>query len=184
MNFEENDKINNKINNEINNEINDNEVQSDEEFINIEDLIEEKLKLYQIQLNNEELIIKNIGYGSEAPDLIILENFGLNKNLSMYNCILTENELSSELNTNQNLFYPIIKLVEKKLNNNDDKIKEYVYSIGIKLQNNILFEQKINFFELYFFYKQNNNLLQFKQISKNINSSNIIEIILDNYLSL
>lgn len=146
-----------------------------DDYINIEDLIEEKEKLHQIQINDDELIIKTIGYCNHPPDLIIKENFGRNNNLSIYNCTLTENELNIEsLISEHELFYPIIKLTEK--------IDNYVntYSIAIKILEKIKYDQKIILFENYFIYKKEKKLI-YKILEKNINSNNIIEILLDNY---
>ena len=45
----------------------------------IEEINKEQLNaIYQIQLNNENLIIKHIGNGSHVPDFIIKESFGKN----------------------------------------------------------------------------------------------------------
>lgn len=157
----------------------------EEEYINIEDLINNKEKLYQIQIqetneNEEQIIIKNVGYGSEVPEMIILEDFGKEKNLSIYNCILSERELQ-ELNelANKDYFYPVIQLIEKdSINNRNEQ-----YFIGIKLLESIKYDEKISSYEKYFIYNnyENKDLLNYKKITTNINSSNIIEIIIDEY---
>ena len=158
----------------------------DEEYINLEDLVVKKKKLYQIQLNNDIVIIKNIGYGLEAPEMIIEENVGINNNLNIYNCILTEEELE-DINevTNDNLFYPIIKLTEKIQIN--DKSVNNIYLLSIKLKNvddnisKIELEKEIRMFEIYLILREGENgLIKYKELEKNINSKNIIEVLIKN----
>ena len=161
--------------------INVDKLSDTDDYINIEELIENKHQLYQIQLNNNELIIKNIGIGSSSPDLIIKENFGKNNNLSIYNCIITENEFNFESFKLENeLFYPIIKLIEIK------EITEIsTYCLAIKLFSKIKYDTKITTFDNYFVYSNNNNkLLKYIKLEKNINSTNIIEILMNNYFNL
>ena len=159
----------------------------DEEYINLEDLIVKKKKLYQIQLNNDIVIIKNIGYGLEAPEMIIEENVGINNNLNIYNCILTEEELE-DINevTSDNLFYPIIKLTEKI--QVDDKSVNNIYLLSIKLKNvddninKIELEKEITMFEIYLILREGESgLIKYKKLEKNINSKNIIEILIKNF---
>ena len=114
----------------------------DEEYVNLEELIEEKQKLYQIQLNNDKLIIKNIGYGIAAPEVIIEENVGIDNNLSIYNCILSQAEIDSY--SKENSYYPIIKLDEKK---SEDIINTYLLSI--KLNKEIELDKEIEEFEIF-----------------------------------
>ena len=57
----------------------------EDEYINIENLLKENVNIYQIQINNDKLIIKHIGTGSESPDIIIKEGFGIDKSLYLYN---------------------------------------------------------------------------------------------------
>jgi hypothetical protein len=159
----------------------------DEEYINLEDLVVKKKKLYQIQLNNDVVIIKNIGYGLEAPEMIIEENVGINNNLNIYNCILTEEELE-DINevTNDNLFYPIIKLTEK-IQIDDNSINN-IYLLSIKLKNvdnninKIELEKEITMFEIYLILREGESgLIKYKELQKNINSKNIIEVLIKNF---
>jgi len=147
----------------------------DEEFINLEDLINEqsKVKLYQIQINNNFFIFKNIGETSEkAPEVIIKENFGINNKYSMFAIIYEENELL-EYN---NKIIPLIRITDK-INN---------YSICIKYNvDNI--HNTYDLFDLYFVYNINNQIMH-KIIEKNINADNILEklfeLIIDNGIIL
>jgi hypothetical protein len=162
----------------------------DEEYINLEDLVVKKKKLYQIQLNNDVVIIKNIGYGLEAPEMIIEENVGINNNLNIYNCILTEEELEDikDINeiTSDNLFYPIIKLTEK-IHIDDNSINN-IYILSIKLKNEddninkIELEREITMFEIYLILREGESgLIKYKKLEKNINSKNIIEVLIKNF---
>jgi hypothetical protein len=145
----------------------------EDEYINLEDLIEEKKKLYQIQLNDNKLIIKNVGYGMEAPEMIIQENIGKNKDLSIYNCILTENELLNLCNKNS--YLPVIKLLEKKGEN------ENIYFISVKIEK-IELDKNTELFETYYIlHEGDKKTIKYKKLDKNINSKNIIEILLEHY---
>ncbi len=141
----------------------------EDEYINIEDLLKENANIYQIQINNDSLIIKHIGTGSESPEIIIKEGFGIDNSLNLYNCIYKE----KEFNNINDIFFPIIKL----------KKKEEYYTIIIKL-NTIKYNLIINDFQLYFTYSNDNNVFNYYEIKKNINSSNIIETILENVINV
>ena len=153
------------------------DLEEEETYINIDNLVEIKKKLFQIQIENENILIKTIGYVNEIPDLIILENFGLNNNLSIYNCILSEEELLNY--KNYDLFFPLIKLVEKK----NDTI-ENIYSIGVKFYSDLNFDIMISKYNLFFLTKNINNFVTFKEIPKKINKNNIIEKLIDFYLEI
>ena len=142
-----------------------------EEFINLDDLInkiEEKKKLFQIQISNDNFIFKYIGEISleSPPDMIIKENFGVNNLFNMYSILYEENEL---INYN-NKIIPLIKITNKIDN----------YSICIKYNipdlDNIIFNiDNLYFnFDLFFVYNLNNNIFN-DPIDKNINSDNILE---------
>jgi hypothetical protein len=142
-----------------------------EEFINLDDLInkiEEKKKIFQIQVSNNNFIFKYIGNISldSPPDMIIKENFGINNSFNMYSILYEENEL---INYN-NKIIPLIKITNKIDN----------YSICIKYNipnlNNIIFNvDNLYFdFDLFFIYNLNNNIFN-DSIDKNINSDNILE---------
>ena len=145
-----------------------------EEYINLEELIEEKQKLYQIQLNNEILIIKNIGYGIVAPEVIIEENVGIDNNLSIYNCILSQAEIDSY--SKENSYYPIIKLDEKK---SEDIINTYILSI--KLSKEIELDKELEEFEIFLILIDGETgSIGYKILEKNITSKNIVEIVIKN----
>ena len=142
-----------------------------EEFINLDDLInkiEEKKKIFQIQVSNDNFIFKYIGNISldSPPDMIIKENFGINNSFNMYSILYEENEL---INYN-NKIIPLIKITNKIDN----------YSICIKYNipnlNNIIFNvDNLYFdFDLFFIYNLNNNIFS-ESVDKNINSDNILE---------
>ncbi len=90
-----------------------------DEYVDLSKQIDDKAEnIYQFALYENELILKHIGKCNIAPDIIIMENFGPNSNLSLYNCVYSESELKSDLETNQNnlnLFFPLVKLI--KINN-------------------------------------------------------------------
>jgi hypothetical protein len=149
----------------------DTDTNSENDYINIEDCISSfQEKIYQIQINNDELAIKNIGYGSTPPDIIIEENFGPKNNMSLYSCVYSEEEL---LNYDNEKLLPIIKLHIK----NDDDIQ--ITSIVVKI-NNLEYNIKINDFSLHFIkHIQNQNNFISVVIDKNINSLNIVEKIIE-----
>ena len=148
----------------------------DEQYIDINDILKAQLKnIYQIQINNESLIIKHIGSGSHVPDIIIKEGFGKNNNLSLYNCVYMETELEflkTELNNNK--FLPIVKLVEKT--GTDIKI----YSLSVKINSLVNFNELITNFNIYLTYSLSTDYINQIELDKNINSSNIIEKMLEN----
>jgi hypothetical protein len=146
----------------------------DDEYINLEELIEEKQKLYQIQLNNNTLIIKNIGYGIAAPEVIIEENVGIDNNLSIYNCILSQGEIDSH--SKGNSYYPIIKLEEKK---SEEIINTYILSM--KLNKEIELDKEIEEFEIFLILIDGETgSIGYKILEKNITSKNIIEVLIKN----
>jgi hypothetical protein len=147
----------------------------EEEFINLDDLIDEqvKIKLYQIQITNKTFIFKHIGETSEgAPEVIIKENFGIDNKYNMFTMIYEENELI-EYN---NKMVPLIRITD---NTN-------YYSICIKYNINNINDIN-NIFELYFVYNINNEI-KYILIEKNINADNIVEkifeLIIDNGIIL
>lgn len=131
---------------------------------NLDNLIKKK-DYYQIQLNNDEYIIKKIGYGSEIGDIIILENFGRDKKYTLYACVYEKEEM--ELMD----YIPIIRLTDEIHN----------YCICFK-SNKLVYDIIDKNFELYFIHgiKQKNIF----KLDKNINQKNIIEIIIDKLLDL
>ena len=145
-----------------------------EEFINLDDYINDtatKKKLYQIQLLNNNFIIKHIGNSNTSPpDMIIKENFGIDNSFNIYSSLYLEEELLDY----KNKIIPLIKITNNKLN---DK-----YSLCIKytFENNI--NESINNYNLFFVYNVDDKVI-YELISeedkKNINPDNIIEKLLE-----
>lgn len=153
----------------------------EEEFINLDDLINEqpKIKLYQIQITNNTFIFKHIGETSEkAPEVIIKENFGIDNKYNMFTIIYEENELL-EYN---NKIVPLIRITDNK-NNYSICIKYIVNDINNSNNSN----NSNNIFDLYFVYNINKNIM-YKLLEKNINADNIVEklfeLIIDNGIIL
>jgi len=112
----------------------DSESDSDE-YIDLSSYVGDNLKhMFQFHLIDKKLLIKHIGKSSDTPDIIIMENFGPESNMSLYNCVYSHDELESiktestnddniiitnvnELNVNEfednlthlKLFFPIVK---------------------------------------------------------------------------
>lgn len=146
----------------------------EEEYINIENLLNnDKEKIFQLQLNNDEITIKEIGSiikNEECPDIIIENKIG--KNIKLFNCIYKEDELFKFKDLN-NLF-PIIKLVK------DDLL---IYSFAIKFNDIIQLNTKYTNFDLFFtYYQKNKEFINKIKIQKTINSQNIIELLLQNII--
>jgi hypothetical protein len=154
----------------------------DDTYIDINEILKSQLKnIYQIQINNESIIIKHIGVGSHVPDMIIKEAFGKNNNLNLYNCVYMESEiefLKSELSNDK--FLPIVKLVEKS----DSETK--IYSISIKVNELIEFNKPYTNFNVYLTYTSSTYVesLYKLDLDKDINSSNIIEKMLETIIEL
>lgn len=179
---EETNKKCDKPENNISDNINSNSDSEDETYIDVNDILKSQLKnIYQIQINNESIIIKHIGLGSHVPDMIIKEGFGKNNNLSLYNCVYMESEiefLKSEIDNEK--FLPIVKLVEKS-----DSEKK-IYSICVKINELSTFNEPITNFNIYLTYTSSTYIesLYKLDLDKNINSSNIIEKMLETIIEL
>jgi hypothetical protein len=167
------------MNNSNNNS--DSNSDSDSDYINIENLMEKSVEnIYQIQINNQNLIIKLIGTGSQPPDMIIKENFGIGNKMSLYSCLYGETELTKLKNSNKenvNLYIPIVKLI--------NQLDNEIYSISVNINNFDNTMQQTEDFDIYFTYgKISNQQFNFKKLDKNINPSNIVEIVLENIINL
>ena len=112
--------------------------------------------------------------GSDVPDIIIKEDFGKNNNLNLYNCIYTETDLIDKVDNTH--FLPIMKLVEKS--NNFNKI----YSISVKLNQDILLDNTIDNFDIYLTYMVTKDFFEHIKLDKDINSQNIIEKLFENII--
>lgn len=135
----------------------------DDTYIDLNKLHKNLNNIYQLQINNDKIIIKQIGIMSNIPDIIIKKSFGKNNNLDLYNVVYTENELLDNKN-----FYPIIKLIENK----------NYYSLSIKFIDNVKCNEEITNFEIYFICFIDNKFYN-KKIEKNVNQSNIIETLME-----
>ena len=127
----------------------------------------DKINTYQIQIENENLIIKHIGNMPHTPDIIIKENFGPNLNLNLYSCVYSEEELVN----NNKLFFPLVKYIKKNTNNN------IVSCFAVKFEENINTTNIIRDWKL-FWIKECGEEITTCEISKNINTNNIIESII------
>ena len=199
---------------ELNSNINsDSDSDSDsDEYVDLSSkVIDDTEHIFQFHLNNNEVKLKYIGKSSFAPDIIIIENFGPESNMSIYNCVYSHVELESakeefesgkeefesgkeELENDNNielsnLFFPIIKLVvQNKIKNdeNQEQLNEFIISsIAIKLNQKIEYEKQIELWELYWVQNiQSDNFIKTKKIEKNINSTNIIEKLIEYSLNI
>ena len=167
-----------------------------DEYVDLSSYIEDKLKhIFQFHLNNEKLSFKYIGKSSDTPDIIIMENFGPESNMCLYNCVYSHDELESikKLETNSDnkiivqinpnsqednleqlrLFFPIIKLVIKEKNNT------IITSIAIKLEQEIVYDGSIENWSLYWVKNSNiSEYIKLIKLEKNINPTNILEQII------
>ncbi|AYV79965.1 MAG: hypothetical protein Gaeavirus3_19 [Gaeavirus sp.] len=167
--------------------------EDDETFVDVDDYIRDNTcDIYQFQMNCLDLVVRHIGVGSDVPDVIIQENFGLGGQCSMYNCVYKLTELDSMIDK----FFPIIKLVHV------DKELKTVYCIGVKINIHIGFNENISDFNVYFMYsvlassKRNEHddgaedeefhdvQFEYIDLDKNINRDNIIEKLLENIINL
>jgi len=149
-------------------------------YINLKDILEVQQKnIYQTQINNEKVVIKHIGYGSHIPDIIIKEEFGKNKNLYLYSCVYTNDEIDFlKTKIDNDKFLPVVKLIEKM------EPEDKVYSMSIKI--NCLFDYNEPFvdFDTYLTYSTNSTYVYHIKLDKNINPSNIIEKMLEKIIEL
>jgi hypothetical protein len=178
----------------------DTDLDSDE-YIDLSSYVENNLKhMFQFHLMDKKLLIKHIGKSSDTPDIIIMENFGSESNMSLYNCIYSHDELESiknektnddniilknennlsENNSNEfednlthlKLFFPIVKLIVKQ-----NPEKNIISCIAVKLNQEIVYEKEIVDWDLYWieFSSYNKETFKSKKIEKNINPKNILE---------
>jgi len=138
-----------------------------EEFINLDDYINDtatQKKLYQIQLLNNNFIVKHIGNSNTSPpDMIIKENFGVDNSFNIYSSLYLEDELLDY----KDKIIPLIKITNNKLNNK--------YSLCIKYNDYI---NENNTYQLFFVYNVGDKVIYEpikEEDKKNINPDNIIE---------
>ena len=150
-----------------------------EEYVDLEEMIKErepdKKNIYQIQISEESMIIKLVGRESFVPDVIIKENFGPDDSLSLYSCLYDEDDFKINIDENKNYFFPLIKLIEKKVEN------IVIYSFTVKFDE-LIYDSAIKNYELFVvFNKYEDEFIHVNSIEKNINSNNIIEKIIEYY---
>ncbi len=152
----------------------------EEEYIDINDILYENLKrIYQIQMENEKIIIKHIGTSSHVPDIIIKEDFGKKNNLNLYSCIYTNEDIDFLKNKiDEDKFLPIIKLVEKS------ELENKIYSISIKIKCLLNYNEHLTDFSTYLTYSTNNSYIYNVELEKDINSQNIVEKMLEKIIEL
>lgn len=158
---------------DLNNSVNSDS--SEETYIDINDILKSQMKnIYQIQPDNNNLIIKHIGTGSHVPDIIIKESFGKKNNLNLYNCVYLEDEIEF-LRTEQNndILLPVIKLIEKL----DEQTN--IYSLSVKINNFTNYGDNISNFSIYLTYSTTKEIYYHTELEKNINQNNIIELMLE-----
>jgi hypothetical protein len=144
------------------------------ECINLNDYIKDD-EIMQIQINDDELIIKKIGKSKINNDIIICENIGKNKNISLYS-IMYSNEELKYYNEISNLFN-IIKLHEKNENEN------ILFNLSVKIKEEIEINKIIKNFDIYFILSVDDKKKEyFKKYDKKINKNNIVETIISEYL--
>jgi hypothetical protein len=139
-----------------------------EEYINLNNYINDS-NIYQIQLDNKELIIKIIGKSKISNEIILCNDVGKNKNLILFSIVYTEEELNYYDNLGK--IYNLLKLHEKK--------KKNILNLSVKINEKLEINKIITDFEIYFISSENN---YFKKIDKIITKNNIIEKIVSEYI--
>ena len=150
----------------------------EEQFINIEDIINNNqiIKLYQFQINNDNFIIKLVAETHKIPEIIIKENFGIDNSFSLYSFVYDIDEI------NNSKCLPLIKLV--KINSDNSKCIYSLcinYNLSISTYSHFIIENinKIhNEFTLFFINTINEKIIDSVSVHKNINSENIVEVLL------
>ena len=159
-----------------------NELEKEEEFINIEDLINNNqiIKLYQFQISDNSYIIKFVAETHKIPEIIIKENFGIDNSFSLYSFVYDIDEI------NNNTCLPLIKLV--KINGDGTKC---IYSLCINYnqsnynpsnhnqsKSHFDVDKSNNEFTIFFVNAINENIVDSFDVPKSINSENIVETLL------
>ena len=154
----------------------DSDTESNSDYIDLSEYATlESKNIYQFHINNDKLTLNCIGKSSHTADMIIKENFGPELNLSLYNCIFAHDEL--ELFESDNLFFPLIKLINLDKKNDSHKI---ITSLAVKINQELKYDNEIIEWELY--YIEDDNLdsnIRTNILEKNISSENIVEKIIE-----
>lgn len=159
---------------------------SSEEFVNIDEIykyqndISEIKNIYQIQLSFEKIIIKHISQNQVSPDIIIRENFGPNSKYNLYSCVYSEDELENFIK--KDIFFPLIKLVEKDSVQNIKKIWSIAVQFNYLSNSNLkdIINKNSNEFKLFIVSNEKNNQkINYKLINKDIDQHNIVEKLIE-----
>lgn len=149
-----------------------NDFDNEENFINLNELIKEH-DMYQIQINNEELIIKKIGKSKQSDDIIIYKN---DKGLTLYSIVYS----SEELKYNEDLgnIFNLMKIHEK-VNN-----KDILFNIGIKINEEVKINKVIKDFKVFFLSNEinKNGKKYYKEFNKTVNKDNIVETMICQFM--
>lgn len=149
-----------------------NDFDNEENFINLNDLIKEH-DMYQIQINNEELIIKKIGKSKQSNDIIIYKN---DKGFTLYSIVYS----SEELKYNEDLgnIFNLMKIHEKV---ND---KDILFNIGIKINEEVKINKVIKDFKVFFLSNEinKNGKKYYKEFNKTVNKDNIVETMICQFM--
>lgn len=175
-----------------------------DEYIDLSNYVENDLKhMFQFHLMDEKLSIKHIGKSSDTPDIIIMENFGPESNMSLYNCVYSHDELEiikTDLSKDNDI---ILTNEDKHIEKEDrfgDRLEDelshlklffpivkliikpnqetnVISCIAIKLNQEIVYEKEITEWDLYWieYSSLNKETFKTKKIEKNINPKNILE---------
>lgn len=175
-----------------------------DEYIDLSNYVENDLKhMFQFHLMDEKLSIKHIGKSSDTPDIIIMENFGPESNMSLYNCVYSHDELEiikTDLSKDNDI---ILTNEDKHIEKEDrfgDRLEDglshlklffpivkliikpnqetnVISCIAIKLNQEIVYEKEIKEWDLYWieYSSLNKETFKTKKIEKNINPKNILE---------
>jgi hypothetical protein len=142
---------------------------TEQKYINLDDLINnEKYTYYQLQLNNENLIIKTVGTGSKMADIIIKEKFGMNNNYTIYSCIYEKKDFEII----KEKYIPLIKIT--------DNIR--IYSIGVIINEEIKENSLLKIFEVYMVH--GHKIFKTIKLDKNVDNKNIIEKLINKLFDL
>ena len=177
-----------------------------DEYVDLSNLVEEDIEhIFQFHLNFDKLFLKYIGKSSQAPDIIIKENFGPESNMFLYNCVYSHYELEmynkdvsndteNNFSIDSDLFLPIIKLIVKEEikesnstnqnsspnSNQNQDYKITISSFAIKLGEKVKYDDEFTDWELYWVENVNtNDYVRTIKIDKNINPTNIIEKLIE-----
>jgi len=171
----------------------DSEKSNNSDYMDLREQIDSESKnIYQFHIENNKLELKHIGKSSHVPEIIIKENFGPESNLSLYNCVFAQEELESY--GQDNLFFPLIKLININLNPNpnttnpninSDQTKlnqepqTIITSLAVKINQDLKYNEEIIDWELYFVENNNSdNFIKTCKLDKDINHLNIVEKII------